>query len=64
MHPLILHNANAPGELEKTEAFGFDVLRLCVEVGGCLTGEQGVGVERRDLMDVQYAPVTSRRSCG
>ena len=41
---------------EKAEALGFDILRLCVEVGGCLTGEHGVGVEKRDLMDVQYDP--------
>lgn len=56
MHPLILYNANKPGDLEKAESLGFDILRLCVEVGGCLTGEHGVGVEKRDLMDVQYAP--------
>ena len=54
MHPLILYDANKPGDLEKAEALGFDILRLCVEVGGCLTGEHGVGVEKRDLMDVQY----------
>jgi glycolate oxidase len=56
MHPLILYNANDPEELAKAEALGFDILRLCVEVGGCLTGEHGVGVEKRDLMDVQYSP--------
>ncbi len=56
MHPLILYNANTPGELEKAEALGADILTLCVEVGGCLTGEHGVGVEKRDLMGVQYAP--------
>ena len=56
MHPLILFNANKPGDLEKAEAFGNDILRLCVEVGGCLTGEHGVGIEKRDLMGVQYAP--------
>ncbi|MBP7241346.1 FAD-linked oxidase C-terminal domain-containing protein [Amaricoccus sp.] len=56
MHPLILYDANKPGDLAKAEALGFDILRLCVEVGGCLTGEHGVGVEKRDLMDVQYAP--------
>jgi glycolate oxidase len=54
MHPLILFDANAPGELEKCEAFGADILRLCVEVGGCLTGEHGVGVEKRDLMTAQF----------
>jgi glycolate oxidase len=56
MHPLILNTANPPGELEKAEALGADILTLCVEVGGCLTGEHGVGVEKRDLMAVQYAP--------
>jgi len=56
MHPLILYDANDPGELEKAEALGADILTLCVEVGGCLTGEHGVGVEKRDLMNVQYAP--------
>src|SRR5208282_1544065 len=50
-HPLILYDANKPGELERAEAFGSDILRLCVEVGGVLTGEHGVGVEKRDLMD-------------
>ena len=54
MHPLILYDANDPGELAKAEALGADILRLCVEVGGCLTGEHGVGVEKRELMDVQY----------
>ncbi|MGY6634916.1 MAG: FAD-linked oxidase C-terminal domain-containing protein [Alkalilacustris sp.] len=56
MHPLILFNANQPGELEKAEDLGADILRLCVEVGGCLSGEHGVGVEKRDLMTDQYAP--------
>ncbi|WP_417740640.1 FAD-linked oxidase C-terminal domain-containing protein [Salipiger sp.] len=56
MHPLILFNANQPGELEKCEALGAEILKLCVEVGGCLTGEHGVGIEKRDLMSVQYAP--------
>lgn len=54
MHPLILYDANKPGDLETCEAFGADILRLCVEVGGCLTGEHGVGIEKRDLMTVQY----------
>ncbi|MCV6823399.1 MULTISPECIES: FAD-linked oxidase C-terminal domain-containing protein [Halocynthiibacter] len=54
MHPLILFNANKDGDLEKCEALGADILRLCVEVGGCLTGEHGVGVEKRDLMTSQY----------
>lgn len=56
MHPLILFNANTPGDLERAEAFGAEVLRLCVEVGGCLTGEHGVGIEKRDLMGRQYSP--------
>ncbi|MEY4697233.1 MAG: hypothetical protein RIT14_1661 [Pseudomonadota bacterium] len=56
MHPLIIFNANAPGDLEKAEALGADILRLCVQVGGCLTGEHGVGVEKRDLMTVQFTP--------
>ncbi len=56
MHPLILFNANEPGELERAEAMGADILRLCVEAGGCLTGEHGVGVEKRDLMVDQYDP--------
>jgi glycolate oxidase len=56
MHPLILFDANKPGDLERCEALGADILRLCVEVGGCLTGEHGVGIEKRDLMGVQFAP--------
>ncbi|WP_407048311.1 FAD-linked oxidase C-terminal domain-containing protein [Methyloraptor flagellatus] len=55
LHPLILYDANIPGELEKAEAFGADILRLCVEVGGVLTGEHGVGVEKRDLMPEMFA---------
>lgn len=55
MHPLIIFNANQPGQLEKAEALGADILKLCVEVGGCLTGEHGVGVEKRDLMSVQFS---------
>ncbi len=57
MHPLILYDANKPGDLEKCEELGADILRLCVEVGGCLTGEHGVGVEKRDLMGVQFTGV-------
>jgi glycolate oxidase len=56
MHPLILFDANKPGDLETCEAFGAEILKLCVEVGGCLTGEHGVGIEKRDLMNVQFAP--------
>ena len=55
LHPLILYDANAPGELDRAEAFGADILRLCVEVGGVLTGEHGVGVEKRDLMPVMFS---------
>lgn len=54
MHPLILFDANKPGDLEKCEALGAAILTLCVEVGGCLTGEHGVGIEKRDLMGVQF----------
>src|SRR5712692_3991431 len=55
LHPLILYDANKPGELARTEEFGADILRLCVEVGGVLTGEHGVGVEKRDLMPVMFS---------
>ncbi|MBI2256608.1 MAG: FAD-binding protein [Proteobacteria bacterium] len=54
LHPLILYDANKPGELESAEAFGADILKLCVEVGGVLTGEHGVGVEKRDLMSTMF----------
>ncbi len=54
LHPLILYDANEPGEIERAEAFGADILRLCVEVGGVLTGEHGVGVEKRDLMGTMF----------
>ncbi len=56
MHPLILFDANKPGDLELCEEFGAEILKLCVEVGGCLTGEHGVGIEKRDLMNVQFDP--------
>jgi glycolate dehydrogenase FAD-linked subunit len=55
LHPLILYDANKPGDIEKAEAFGADILRLCVEVGGVLTGEHGVGVEKRDLMSTMFS---------
>ena len=55
LHPLILYDANKPGELEKTEKFGAEILKLCVEVGGVLTGEHGVGVEKRDLMYTMFS---------
>jgi glycolate oxidase len=57
LHPLILYDANAPGEMERAEAFGADILKLCVEVGGVLTGEHGVGVEKRDLMPVMFSEI-------
>src|SRR5271167_399132 len=57
LHPLILYDANKPGELERAEQFGADILRLCVEVGGVLTGEHGVGVEKRDLMPVMFSEI-------
>jgi glycolate oxidase len=57
MHPLILYNANEPRQLELCEAMGAEILKVCVEVGGCLTGEHGVGIEKRDLMGVQFDPV-------
>jgi glycolate oxidase len=54
LHPLILYDANQAGEIERAEAFGADILRLCVKVGGVLTGEHGVGVEKRDLMGTMF----------
>ncbi|MCX8134971.1 MAG: FAD-binding protein [Roseococcus sp.] len=54
LHPLIMFDANDPESFRKAEAFGAEILTLCVEVGGCLTGEHGVGVEKRDLMGVQF----------
>nr|WP_294503819.1 FAD-linked oxidase C-terminal domain-containing protein [uncultured Rhodopila sp.] len=56
LHPLIMYDANDPASLHKAEVLGADLLKLCVEVGGCLTGEHGVGVEKRDLMHVQFEP--------
>ena len=57
LHPLIMYDANEPGELEKAEEFGAEILKLCVEVGGVLTGEHGVGVEKRDLMEIMFTEV-------
>jgi glycolate oxidase len=57
LHPLILYDANKPGELDRAEEFGNDILRTCVEVGGVLTGEHGVGIEKRDLMPVMFSAV-------
>jgi glycolate oxidase len=56
LHPLIMFDANDPASFHAAETFGADILKLCVEVGGCLTGEHGVGVEKRDLMPVQFRP--------
>jgi glycolate oxidase len=55
LHPLILYDANQPGELARAEEFGAEILKLCVEVGGVLTGEHGVGVEKRDLMPAMFS---------
>jgi glycolate oxidase len=57
LHPLILYDANKPGELDAAEKFGAAILKLCVEVGGVLTGEHGVGVEKRDLMPTMFSEV-------
>jgi len=57
LHPLVLYDANNPGELDRAEQFSADILRLCVEVGGVLTGEHGVGVEKRDLMPVMFTEI-------
>jgi glycolate oxidase len=54
LHPLILFDANQPDELHRAEELGADILKLCVEVGGVLTGEHGVGVEKRDLMGTMF----------
>jgi glycolate oxidase len=55
LHPLIMFDANDPVSFAKAETFGADILKLCVEAGGCLTGEHGVGIEKRDLMSVQFS---------
>src|SRR6516165_4060107 len=54
LHPLVLYDSNKPGEVERAEAFGADILKLCVEIGGVLTGEHGVGIEKRDLMGTMF----------
>jgi glycolate oxidase len=56
LHPLILYDANVPGELERTEAFAAELLELCIEVGGTITGEHGVGVEKINQMCSQFRP--------
>ena len=55
LHPLILFDANKPGEFERAEAFGAEILALCVEVGGTITGEHGVGIEKINSMCVQFS---------
>ena len=57
MHPLILYDGNEPGQLEGAEAFGAEILRKCVEVGGVLSGEHGIGIEKRDLMPCMFGDV-------
>ncbi|MGH8276634.1 MAG: FAD-linked oxidase C-terminal domain-containing protein, partial [Steroidobacteraceae bacterium] len=56
LHPLILFDANRPGEWERAERFGADILELCVQLGGTITGEHGVGVEKLNSMCVQFSP--------
>jgi glycolate oxidase len=56
LHPLILFDANKPGELERAEAFGARILETCVEMGGSITGEHGVGLEKINSMCVQFSP--------
>ena len=63
MHPLILYNCNDPAQQAKAEEAGNDVAELCVELGGCLTGEHGVGIEKRDLMRSSSAPRISSSRC-
>src|SRR4030081_2125587 len=57
LHPLILYDANKLGEMERAEAFGADILRVCVALGGLLTGEHGVGIEKRDLMPEMFSEI-------
>jgi glycolate oxidase len=54
LHPLILYDANDPAQAQRAEEAGAEILKLCVDVGGCLTGEHGVGIEKRDLMPLQF----------
>jgi glycolate oxidase len=56
LHPLILYNGNEPGEIERAEAFGGKILEACVEVGGSITGEHGVGLEKINQMCAQFPP--------
>jgi len=64
LHPLILYDANLPGDAAKTQAFGTKILELCVEVGGTITGEHGVGVEKIGEMCMQFAPAELERFHG
>ena len=57
MHPLIMFDINDPAEQAKAEEAGNEILKLCVDAGGCLTGEHGVGIEKRDLMRHQFSDV-------
>jgi glycolate oxidase len=57
LHPLILYDANIADEMQKAEDFGADILRLCEKLGGVLTGEHGVGVEKRDLMPEMFTDI-------
>ncbi|WP_342360547.1 FAD-binding oxidoreductase [Terrarubrum flagellatum] len=57
LHPLILYNCNDAQEQAKAEEAGNEILKLCVDVGGCLTGEHGVGIEKRDLMTHQFTKI-------
>jgi glycolate oxidase len=61
LHPLVMFDVGKPGDMEKAEEAGNDILKLCVEVGGCLTGEHGVGIEKRDLMTYQFNPQDLRQ---
>ena len=61
LHPLILYDANKPGDTERTIAFGDQILALCIEVGGTITGEHGVGVEKLGGMCAQFSPVELER---
>jgi glycolate oxidase len=63
LHPLILYDANVPGELEQAEALGGRILELCVGVGGTVTGEHGVGAEKLDQMCAQFDATLRSRRC-
>ncbi len=61
LHPLIMYDAQKEGDLERAEAMGAEILKKCVELGGCLTGEHGVGVEKRELMGAQWNTIELER---